>query len=104
MARGVRDGIAARAGARARAEAEKPQPQGGVDAAQINQMVAGLAERLKKDGSDLKGWLMLVRAYTVLGRKDEALSVLGQARGQFAGNSEALDEINALAKSLGLPS
>ena len=78
--------------------------RGGVDAAQINQMVSGLAERLKKDSSDLKGWLMLVRAYTVLGRKDDAMSALNTARGQFAGNDDALGEINALAKSLGLPS
>jgi cytochrome c-type biogenesis protein CcmH len=104
VAGAVRDRIAALEGAPASAEVEKPPLGGGVDAAQINQMVAGLAERLKKDGSDLKGWLMLVRAYTVLGRKDEALNALGRARGQFAGNSEALAEINALAKSLGLPS
>jgi cytochrome c-type biogenesis protein CcmH len=104
VTRAVRERIAALEGAPSSAEGETSQPGGGVDAAQINQMVAGLAERLKKDGSDLKGWLMLVRAYTVLGRKDEALSALSQARGQFAGNNEALAEINALAKSLGLPS
>jgi cytochrome c-type biogenesis protein CcmH len=77
---------------------------GGVDAAQINQMVSGLAERLKQDGSDLNGWLMLVRAYTVLGRKDDAQAALQQARGQFTGNGDALGQIDALAKSLGLPS
>jgi cytochrome c-type biogenesis protein CcmH len=86
------------------AGAGRPDAGGGVDVAQINQMVLGLAERLKKDGSDLKGWLMLVRAYTVLGRKDDAMSALNEARGQFAGNDDALGEINALAKSLGLPS
>jgi cytochrome c-type biogenesis protein CcmH len=77
---------------------------GGVDAAQINRMVSGLAERLKQDGSDLNGWLMLVRAYTVLGRKDDAMTALQQARGRFTGNDEALGQIDALAKSLGLPS
>ena len=82
-----------------------PAPDaGGVDAAQINQMVSGLAERLKKDGSDLNGWLMLVRAYTVLGRKDDAVSALKDARDRFAGNSDALGQIDSLAKSLGLPS
>jgi cytochrome c-type biogenesis protein CcmH len=86
------------------AEAAPQQPPTGVDAAQINRMVSGLAERLKQDGSDLKGWLMLVRAYTVLGRKDDAVTALNQARGQFAGNHEALGQIDALAKSLGLPS
>ena len=80
------------------------QAGGQIDAAQINQMVAGLAERLKKDSADLNGWLMLVRAYTVLGRKDDALNALQNARQQFAGNNEALGQIDALAKSLGLPS
>ena len=77
---------------------------GAVDAAQINRMVSGLAERLERDGSDLNGWLMLARAYTVLGRKDDAMTALQQARGRFAGNDEALGQIDALAKSLGLPS
>ena len=81
-----------------------PDAGGGVDAARIHQMVSGLAERLQQDGSDLNGWLMLVRAYTVLGRKDEAVTALKRARSQFAGNNEALDQIDALAKTLGLPS
>jgi cytochrome c-type biogenesis protein CcmH len=84
--------------------AAAPRAGGEIDAAQINQMVSGLAERLKQDGSDLKGWLMLVRAYTVLGRKDEAVSALKEAREKFTGNGDALAQIDALAKSLGLPS
>ena len=98
----VRERMALLEGGPARTDA--PQAGREIDSAQINQMVSGLAERLKKDGSDLKGWLMLVRAYTVLGRTDDALSALKQARGQFMGNNEALGEIDALAKSLGLPS
>ncbi len=91
-------------GGQPQADAAVPKAGGGVDAAQINKMVSGLAERLKKDGSDLNGWLMLVRAYTVLGRTDDALTALKEARGQFAGNGEALGQIDALAKSLGLSS
>jgi cytochrome c-type biogenesis protein CcmH len=83
--------------------ATSPAPSD-VGPAQINQMVSGLAERLKKDGSDLNGWLMLVRAYTVLGRKEDAVGALNDARGRFAGNNDALGQIDALAKSLGLPS
>ncbi len=73
-------------------------------AAMINGMVSGLAERLKTDGSDLEGWLNLMRAYTVLGRRDDALGALKRAQGQFAGNQEALAQIGRLAKSLGLNS
>lgn len=81
---------------------QQPEPE--VDAARIDQMVSGLAERLKQDGSDLNGWLMLVRAYSVLGRQDDAVTALKDARSQFAGNTDALGQIDALAKSLGLPS
>jgi cytochrome c-type biogenesis protein CcmH len=73
-------------------------------AAMINGMVSRLAERLKTDGSDLEGWLKLMRAYTVLGRRDDALGALKQAQGQFAGNQGALGQIEQLAKSLGLSS
>ncbi|NJM33359.1 MAG: c-type cytochrome biogenesis protein CcmI [Rhodomicrobium sp.] len=68
----------------------------------INQMVSRLAERLKADGADLEGWLKLIRAYTVLGRRDSALSAMKQAQSQFAGNQDALVQIEKMAKSLGL--
>jgi cytochrome c-type biogenesis protein CcmH len=72
--------------------------------AMIDNMVAGLAERLKQDGSDLEGWLKLMRAYTVLGRRDEAMGALEQAKTHFSGNQEALAKIHEFAKSLGLQS
>lgn len=84
--------------------AATPRAGGQIDPAQIDQMVSGLAEKLKQDGSDLKGWLMLVRAYTVLGRRDDAMNALKDARDKFTGNGDALAQIDALAKSLGLPS
>jgi cytochrome c-type biogenesis protein CcmH len=67
-------------------------------------MVDGLAQRLKRDGRDLAGWLRLVNAYTVLGRKDDALSALADARKTFGGDEKALAELATLAKSLGLES
>ncbi len=80
------------------------QPSQAGQAEMINQMVSGLAERLKADGSDLEGWLKLMRAYTVLGRRDDALSALKQAKNHFTGNQEALGRIEEMAKSLGLNS
>lgn len=71
-------------------------------AAMINQMVAGLAERLARDGNDLEGWKRLVRAYMVLGRRDDAVQALGAARRSFAGDGEAAAQLDALASSLGL--
>ena len=68
----------------------------------INQMVAGLAERLKEDGSDLEGWVKLVRAYTVLGRRDEARKAFANAETNFEGNAEALGTLENLEKQLKL--
>jgi cytochrome c-type biogenesis protein CcmH len=70
----------------------------------VEQMVAGLAERLKKDGKDLQGWLRLARSYSALGRKSEASAALAEARTNFADDAKSLGEIEALAKSLGLGS
>ena len=54
------------------AAAEKMKPDD--RAAMVRGMVERLAERLKRDGSDVEGWLRLVRAYTVMGDRDRALS------------------------------
>jgi cytochrome c-type biogenesis protein CcmH len=43
-----------------------------VTAAEIEQMVAGLAARLAKNPADTKGWAMLARSYHALGRTGEA--------------------------------
>ena len=85
-------------------QAAGKQPSEAGQAEMINRMVSGLAERLKADGSDLEGWLKLMRAYSVLGRRDDALGALKQAQSQFAGNQEALGRIEEMAKSLGLSS
>ena len=42
------------------------------DDATIVSMVARLADRLKKDGSDADGWVQLVRSYRALGQGDQA--------------------------------
>ena len=72
--------------------------------AMIAGMVDGLAQRLKRDGKDLAGWLRLVNAYAVLGRKNDARAALAQARQQLAGDDKAMAELAALAKRLGLGS
>lgn len=70
----------------------------------IERMVDGLASRLKANGKDLSGWVNLVRAYSVLGRRGDAVAALTEARGNLAGDSAALAELDALAKTLGLGS
>ena len=72
--------------------------------AMIETMVQSLANRLDQKGDDLAGWLKLVKAYTVLGRKDDALKALAKAKTQFSGNEGALRDLDTLAAELGLKS
>ena len=72
--------------------------------AMIAQMVQRLAARLDQDGSDLAGWLKLVKAYSVLERKDDAEKALARAKTKFTGNTQALQQLNQLAAELGLKS
>lgn len=72
--------------------------------AMIEQMVQKLAARLDQEGNDLGGWLKLVRAYSVLDRKDDAVKALAKAKVQFSGDAPALQQLDALAAELGLKS
>lgn len=83
-------------------EASKMTPE--QRAAMVEKMVVGLAARLKTNGKDVAGWINLVRAYTVMGRRSEAVAALAEARGHLAGDTAALSEIAALERSLGLGS
>jgi cytochrome c-type biogenesis protein CcmH len=68
----------------------------------VRGMVARLAERLKQDGSDIDGWLRLVRAYMVLGDKEQARASAADARRALDGDSEGLRRLDELIKGLGL--
>jgi len=68
----------------------------------IGGMVARLADRLKQDGSDVEGWMRLVRAYIVLGDRDKANAAASEARRALASDPDKLHRIDELAKGLGL--
>ena len=68
----------------------------------IESMVARLAQRMAENGSDVDGWLRLIKAYTVLGERDKALTAAASARNALAGNSDNLRRIGELTKELGL--
>lgn len=70
--------------------------------AMIRGMVDGLATRLKDNGSDVEGWLRLVRAYMVLGERDKAQAARGDARQAVGGDAARLQQLNDGLKSLGL--
>jgi cytochrome c-type biogenesis protein CcmH len=68
----------------------------------IRGMVEKLADRLHHDGSDLDGWLRLVRSYMVLGERDKARAAVDDARHALVSDPEKLRQIDELVKGLGL--
>jgi cytochrome c-type biogenesis protein CcmH len=70
----------------------------------IRGMVSGLAERLKSDGSDVEGWLRLLRAYMVLGDRDKAKEAASDARRALGGDAAKTQRLEAFVKELGLDS
>ena len=73
---------------------------------QRNQMIRGMVEqlatRLHQDGSDVDGWLRLLRAYMVLGERDKAKAAVAEARGALAREPEKLRRLDDGIKDLGV--
>ena len=53
----------------------------------IRGMVERLAARLRQDGSDVNGWIMLVRSYLVLGERERAEAAAAAARAAVGGKA-----------------
>lgn len=68
----------------------------------VRGMVERLAERLKKDGSDLDGWVRLVRSYMVLGEADKARTAAADARRALAADPDKVRQLDEQVKGLGL--
>jgi cytochrome c-type biogenesis protein CcmH len=68
----------------------------------IRGMVEGLDQRLSEDGSDLDGWLRLIRARMVLGEKDKAADALNRAGEAFKDDERARTALEETRKALGL--
>lgn len=86
------------------AEASGQQAAGGEgnQAAMIRGMVGKLAARLKENGADLKGWLMLIQSYAVLKDTAKLQEAIANAKAQFAADPKALEQIENLTQSLGV--
>lgn len=70
--------------------------------AMIRGMVERLDSRLADDGSDLDGWLRLIRARMVLGERDKALEALNRASAAMKDNEQAMTTLGETRKALGL--
>jgi cytochrome c-type biogenesis protein CcmH len=68
----------------------------------IRGMVQRLSDRLHADGHDVDGWMRLVRAYVVLGDRDQARNAAAEARRALAARPDEVQRIDDLVKSLGL--
>jgi len=81
-------------------------PPANDEAAQQDRMIRGmvdrLAARLREDGSDVDGWLRLLRSYMVLGEADKARAAAGEARNALKGDADKLRRLDEGAKSLGV--
>jgi cytochrome c-type biogenesis protein CcmH len=70
--------------------AAAPEHNGGA----IEAMVERLAQRLKKDGSDVPGWIQLVRSYRVLGKPDRVKATIADAHTALANDPESLQRLD----------
>jgi cytochrome c-type biogenesis protein CcmH len=68
----------------------------------VRGMVSTLAERLKRDGSDIDGWMRLVRSYVVLGEREKAQNAAAAARASIGSNADKRRRFDEFAKSLGV--
>lgn len=68
----------------------------------VRGMVERLAVRLNDNGSDVDGWLRLMRAYMVLGERDKAQNAATQARRALQSEPDKVRRIDESAKDFGL--
>jgi cytochrome c-type biogenesis protein CcmH len=68
----------------------------------VQAMVERLASRLREDGSDVDGWLRLLRAYMVMGERDKARAAANEAREALAREPDKLKLLEAGLKNLGV--
>ena len=68
----------------------------------IRGMVERLADRLKREGSDVEGWQRLVQAYMVMGDREKARTAVGDARKALTAEPDKLRKLNEFVKGLGL--
>jgi cytochrome c-type biogenesis protein CcmH len=94
--------VASTAPASPPAESRAPAQADQQNSEMIRAMVARLADRLKKDGSDFDGWLQLLRSYVVLGERNKAVSAAADARHAIGGDVEKRRRLDDFVKSLGL--
>ena len=62
-----------------RVEPQRPPADDGKKAASVDELLAGLEQRLQDDPDDAKGWLLLAKSYDHLGREQDAVAAYEKA-------------------------
>jgi cytochrome c-type biogenesis protein CcmH len=68
----------------------------------IRTMVERLATRLHEDGSDVEGWLRLVRSYMTLGEREHARAAVDDAHRALVNEPDKIRRLDEGVKGLGL--
>ena len=68
----------------------------------IEQMVAGLDERLRAEPGEVEDWQRLIRSYIVLGRRDAAIDALARGTEALGSDSEASAALATFGRANGL--
>jgi cytochrome c-type biogenesis protein CcmH len=79
---------------------DAPRQPSEQQSATIHAMVDRLAARLKQDGSDVDGWVRLVRSCRVLGDAEKAYAATAHARHALAGDPDKLLKLDAALQTL----
>ena len=68
----------------------------------IRGMVDWLAEKLNRDGSDVDGWLQLIRSYTLLGEHEKARDAAIDARKAVSNDAARLSRLHEGLRQIGV--
>ena len=71
--------------------------------ASVNQMLAGLEERLRQQPDDGKGWLLLARSYDYVGRRQDSIDAFARARELGADDSGLAARIGVDSRAVRYP-
>jgi cytochrome c-type biogenesis protein CcmH len=72
------------------------------DAARIDGMIAGLAQKLADNPDNLQGWKMLIRSLAIKQGEKAARDALSQAEKVFSGRATETEDLKAFARELRL--
>ena len=96
-------GVVNSAAVPAKTAEETNAPANGEKLASVDQLLAGLEDRLEKNPDDGKGWLLLAQSYDHMGRKDDSIAAYRRAANLGTENAELAARIGIGTKAISYP-